>query len=123
MDDMRMSFLEKRPCGSEELQETIADCIVDVMLSEEEKGCVVVPTKISLGYSDDGGLGILIGSYLVTCDNSPPAKEAIIELIRETYMILVEQIAGMPIRIGDLKVIPSEHDKEFDLEIEIHELQ
>lgn len=115
-----------KPCKAAEFQDTICDCLCDVMLSEPEKsGCIVIPTSLKLQYSEKGGLGLAIGGFYVAISSfeNPPEKEEAVKIIRETYEIMVQQIAGLPLRIGEIWETPVIPEMEYDLEIEILHLQ
>lgn len=123
---MEYEGYEVKLCTSAEFHDTICDCILDVMLSEPEKpGCVVIPTSLKLQYSEKGGLGLAIGGFYVTIPSfeNPPEKEEAVKIIRETYEIMVQQIAGLPLRIGGIRETPVIPELEYDLEIEILHLQ
>jgi hypothetical protein len=119
-----VNCFEIRPCKSVDLLGVIADCISDVMISEsnESRG-MIFPTELSLGYSDEGGLGLAIGPFFITCDNSPPNREDVIRIVKEAYEIMLVSIAGLLVRIGEIKVIPLARQEECNLEVEILLLQ
>ena len=114
-----------RSCEPDDLSDAISDCLMEAMISggDEEDDSVVVPTELSLGYSDEGGMCLKIGSLFVICDNHPPGKEEMIKLIKEVYKTTVVSIAGLPVRIGEITVVPSEHETECDLVFKLFWLQ
>lgn len=119
------SEYETLTCTADDLLEVLCDCIADVMLSDtgESEDGIVIPEKLSLGYSDKGGMGLAIGWFFIICDKSPPDRESVIKIIREAYEMMLISIGGLPLRIGEIKIIPSSHEKECSLEVELHQLQ
>lgn len=116
---------EIKPCAAGNLLEVLCDCIADVMLSDtgESEDGIVFPVELALGYSDKGGMGLAIGWFFITCDNSPPDRDSIIKIIKEAYKLIIEDISGLPMKIGEIKIIPSENEKECNLEVELCQLQ
>ncbi|HLM84159.1 MAG TPA: hypothetical protein VK254_03045 [Candidatus Bathyarchaeia archaeon] len=116
-----------KTCTAADFQDTICDCLCDVMVSEadEKPGCIVVPTNLNLRYSEKGGLGLAIAGFYVAVPSfeNPPKREEAVKIIREAYETMVQSIAALPLRIGEIREIPIIPETEYNLEIELHHLQ
>lgn len=123
---MELDGYDVKPCKPAEFQDTICDCLCEVMLSkvDEKPGCIAIPTLLNLRYSEKGGLGLAIGGFYVTIPSfeNPPERQEAVKIIRETYEIMIQLIANLPLRIGEIRetsVIPK---MEYNLEVELLQL-
>jgi hypothetical protein len=93
--------------------------------ADEKPGCIVVPTNLNLRYSEEGGLGLAIAGFYVAVPSfeNPPKREEAVKIIREAYETMVQSIAALPLRIGEIREIPIVPEMEYNLEIELHHLQ
>lgn len=115
------------PCeNNDQFDEALIDCLVDAITLDKPLtlGWIVIPTDLNLRYSAAGGLGLTIGRYFITIPTfvSPMKKDPVLRVIREVYEFLFST-AFKRLRLGDIRETVIVPEREYRLEIEIHQIQ
>ena len=94
-------------CQADELLSRICERIADVARANTALGDLpVIPVTSKFVYRDDGSLLFLIGNFCIICENNPPQKKEIMEIINDAYGITAKTLSvasGIPTKVEKIE--------------------